>query len=123
MAAPVMLGLPVIMGFLLKLLEWIVAKFVAVMSARMAMSLAWVTFYIALLSALALAMSAIVTGLSGTLPSDLAQGFGMVKPGNFEACVAAIYSAKITMWVFHQKKQLIDWERMTGGYGRAGRIL
>ncbi|MFC3282843.1 DUF5455 family protein [Litchfieldella rifensis] len=111
-----------LMTFILKIVEWLVAKYALYVTARLATSLAWVTFYIALLVALAATFSAILSAIEVALPGDLAQGMAMVKPANFEACVAAIYGSKIAMWIFQQKKQLIDWERMTGGqFGGYGR--
>ncbi|WP_337133538.1 DUF5455 family protein [Staphylococcus aureus] len=112
MAVPAVIGVTAILNFLIKLVEWVVAKFAARFTARLAASLGWATFYIALLAGLAGTISLIISGVSTALPSDLAQGIAMIKPANFEACVAAIYSAKVAMWVFHHKKQLIEWEQM-----------
>lgn len=112
MAAPALLGIPLLVNFLIKVVEWIAAKFAARVTMRLAASLAWITFYIGLLVALAATFSLIISGISTALPSDLAQGIAMVKPSNLEPCVAAIYSAKVAMWVFQQKKQLLEWEQM-----------
>lgn len=112
MAVPAVIGVTAILNFLIKIVEWFVSKFAARFTARLAASLGWATFYIALLLGLAGTISLIISGISTALPSDLAQGIGMIKPANFEACVAAIYSAKVAMWVFYHKKQLIEWEQM-----------
>lgn len=113
MAAPLAFaGVTALANVLVKVVEWIVSKFAARFTVRMATSLGWIAFYIALLVGLGATFTAIISGISASLPGDLAAGLGMVKPANFEACVAAIYSAKIAMWVFHHKRQIIEWEQL-----------
>lgn len=112
MALPAIVGIPALVQFLIKILEWIVAKFAARVTTRLATSLAWVTFYLGLLVALAATFSAIIAGISMAMPADLARGVSLIKPRNLEACIGAIYAAKVAMWVFQQKKQLMDWEQM-----------
>ncbi|XKE46023.1 DUF5455 family protein [Halomonas organivorans] len=123
MALPAIIGVNAVIGFLIKVVEWIVAKFAARITMKLAVSLAWVTFYIGLLLAMAATFGALLAGISMTLPASLAEGLALVKPDNFEACIGAILSAKVTVWVFEQKRQLITWERYDGGYGKAGRIV
>lgn len=111
MAAPVILGLSALGTLLTRFLEWMFKTFAERVAGRLAASLIWIGLYIALLVGLAATFSLILGGITATLPPDLAQGMGMIKPPNLEACVAAIYSSKVAMWVFQQKKQLIDWEQ------------
>ncbi|SES03367.1 hypothetical protein SAMN04487958_1062 [Vreelandella subterranea] len=111
MALPALLGMGAIIGFFSRVLEWLITRIAARFTNRLAGMLVWTTLYITLLVALGGTLAAIINGLSATLPSELAQGIGAIKPNNFEACMAAIYSSKIAMWVFQQKKQLIDWEQ------------
>ncbi|QNI02012.1 minor coat protein [Halomonas sp. SH5A2] len=111
MALPALLGMGAIIGFFSRVLEWFITRIAARFTNRLAGMLVWTTLYITLLVALGGTLAAIINGLSATLPSELAQGIGAIKPNNFEACMAAIYSSKIAVWVFQQKKQLIDWEQ------------
>ncbi|WP_251978748.1 DUF5455 family protein [Salinicola avicenniae] len=97
---------------LVKILDWILSKFAGRLAGRLATSLGWITFYIAMLAALAGVIAALVAGLSTTLPSDLARGLALVKPRNLEVCISAIYSTKVALWVFRQKKQILEWEQM-----------
>ncbi|NWO04563.1 MAG: DUF5455 family protein [Alteromonadaceae bacterium] len=111
MALPALLGMGAVIGFFSRALEWLIARIASRFTNRLAGILVWTTLYITLLVALAGTLAAIINGLSASLPSELAQGIGAIKPTNFEACMAAIYSSKIAVWVFQQKKQLIDWEQ------------
>tara|TARA_B100000378_G_scaffold135000_1_gene109050 strand:- start:212 stop:541 length:330 start_codon:yes stop_codon:yes gene_type:complete len=99
-------------ALLIKLLDWILSKFAVRFAGRVATTLGWMTFYVAMLTALAVLVGTIITGLSATLPSDLAKGIALVKPGNLEICISAIYSTKVALWVFRQKKQFLEWEQM-----------
>lgn len=111
MALPAMLGMGAIMAFVTRIIEWIVTRIASRFTSRLAGILVWTTLYLSLLVGLAVTFSAIISGISASLPSDLAQGIGAIKPNNFEACMAAIYSSKVAVWVFQQKRQLIDWEQ------------
>ena len=112
MAAPAFIGFLPLLNFFIRILEWIFTKVAARFTVRLAASIAWITFYIALLTALAVTFTVILAAISIALPSDLERGMAMIKPSNLEACIGAIYAAKLSMWVFHQKKQIIDWEQM-----------
>lgn len=105
-------GVTAIANVVIKVVEWLVTKFAARFTARLAGTLAWTAVYIGLLVALAGTFSLLISGISMALPADLAQGISMIKPSNLEACIAAVYSAKVAMWVFQHKKQLIEWEQM-----------
>lgn len=111
MALPAVIGISAVISFFSRVIEWFVTRIASRFSNRLAGIIIWTTLYIALLTALAVTFSTIISGISASLPSDLAAGMGAVKPNNFEACIAAIYSSKVAMWVFQQKKQLIDWEQ------------
>lgn len=114
MALPAIIGIPALVSFLVKVTEWIVAKFAARFTMRAAQSIAWVTLYIALVAAMAGSLALIISGISMAMPSEVARGIGLVKPSNFEACIAALYGAKLTVWVFEQKAKMIEWEQMRG---------
>lgn len=101
-------------ALLVKLLDWILSKFAGRFAGRLATSLGWITFYVAMLTALASVLVGLVAGISTSLPADLARGFALVKPNNLELCISALYSAKVAMWVFRQKKQLLEWEQSRG---------
>lgn len=111
MALPALLGVGALIATFQKAIEWIITRIASRFTSRLAGALTWTTLYITLLAALASTFVLIINGISASLPSDLAHGIGLVKPDNLEACVAAIYSSKVAMWVFQQKKQLIDWEQ------------
>lgn len=111
MALPALLGVGALITTIQKAIEWIVSRFAKSATNRLAGILVWTTLYISLLTGLAITFNLIINGISATLPSDLAQGIGAIKPDNFEACIAAIYSSKVAVWVFQQKRQLIDWEQ------------
>lgn len=111
MALPALLGMGAIIGFFSRVLEWLITRIASRFTSRLAGMLVWTTLYITLLVALASTFALIINGINASLPSDLANGMGAVKPNNLEACIAAIYSSKVAMWVFQQKKQLIDWEQ------------
>lgn len=111
MALPALLGMGALISFASRALEWLITRIASRFTNRLAGALIWTTLYITLLVGLASTFALIINGISASLPSDLAHGIGLVKPDNLEACVAAIYSSKVAMWVFQQKKQLIDWEQ------------
>jgi len=111
MALPALLGTGALIGFFTRIVEWFVTRIAARFTNRLAGILVWTTLYLSLLVGLAVTFVAIINGVSASLPSDLAQGIGAIKPDNFEACMAAIYSSKVAVWVFQQKRQLIDWEQ------------
>ena len=111
MALPAVLGVGALISTFQKAIEWVVSRFAKNTTNRLAGILVWTTLYLSLLVGLAATFVAIISGLSASLPSDLAQGIGAIKPDNFEACMAAIYSSKVAVWVFQQKRQLIDWEQ------------
>lgn len=111
MALPALLGMGAIISFFTRVVEWFVTRIASRFTSRLAGILVWTTLYITLLIALASTFALIINGISASLPSELAAGMGAVKPDNLEACIAAIYSSKVAMWVFQQKKQLIDWEQ------------
>ncbi|WP_447043557.1 DUF5455 family protein [Vreelandella sp. H-I2] len=111
MALPALLGMGAIISFFSRALEWFITRIASRFTNRLAGALIWTTLYITLLVGLGVTFAAIISTISTTLPADLAQGIGAIKPNNFEGCIAAIYSSKVAMWVFQQKKQLIDWEQ------------
>lgn len=111
MALPAVLGVGALITTFQKAIEWVVSRFAKSTTNRLVGILVWTTLYVSLLTGLALTFIAIINGISATLPTDLAQGIGAIKPDNFEACMAAIYSSKVAVWVFQQKRQLIDWEQ------------
>lgn len=111
MALPALLGMGAVISFFSRVLEWFVTRIASRFTSRLAGMLVWSTLYITLLVALAATFALIINGISASLPAELANGMGAVKPNNLEACIAAIYSSKVAMWVFQQKKQLIDWEQ------------
>jgi predicted PurR-regulated permease PerM len=111
MALPALLGMGALMGFVTRIIEWFVTRIAARFTNRLAGILVWTTLYISLLVGLAVTFSAIISGLSTSLPNELSQGIAAIKPNNFEACMSAIYGSKVAVWVFQQKRQLIDWEQ------------
>ncbi|WP_447554034.1 DUF5455 family protein [Vreelandella sp. EE22] len=111
MALPAMLGIGALMGFASRIIEWVVTRVASRFTSRLAGILVWTTLYISLLVGLAVTFTAIINGISATLPTELSNGIAAVKPNNFEACISAIYGSKVAMWVFQQKRQLIDWEQ------------
>ncbi|WP_018918889.1 DUF5455 family protein [Vreelandella zhanjiangensis] len=111
MALPALLGVGAIVGFFTRILEWLVSRVASRFTSRLAGMLVWTTLYLTLLAALATTFALIINGINASLPSELANGMAAVKPDNLEGCIAAIYSSKVAMWVFQQKKQLIDWEQ------------
>ncbi|MBL1266889.1 MAG: DUF5455 family protein [Halomonas sp.] len=111
MALPALLGMGALISFITRIVEWVVTRIASRFTSRLAGVLVWTTLYITLLVALASTFALIINSINASLPADLANGMGAVKPDNLEACIAAIYSSKVAMWVFQQKKQLIDWEQ------------
>jgi len=111
MALPAMLGMGALIAFVTRILEWIVTRIASRVTNRLAGILIWTTLYISLLVGLAVTFSAIISGISASLPNELSQGIAAIKPNNFEACMSAIYGSKVAVWVFQQKRQLIDWEQ------------
>ncbi len=100
-----------LIGFVTRIVEWFVTRIAARFTNRLTGILVWTTLYISLLVGLAVTFSAIISGLSTSLPNELSQGIAAIKPNNFEACMSAIYGSKVAVWVFQQKRQLIDWEQ------------
>lgn len=111
MALPALLGMGALISVITRIVEWLVTRIASRFTSRLAGMLVWTTMYITLLVTLASTFALIISGISASLPSELANGMGAVKPDNLEGCIAAIYSSKVAMWVFQQKKQLIDWEQ------------
>lgn len=110
MAVPVTLGFGFLASFLAtvigKLVEWLVKYF----SKRAAIVIACIGVYLGLVGGVALLIQGILGGLNVALPGDLAQGIAMIAPSNFAACVSAIYSTKVALWIFDQKTKLLDWK-------------
>ncbi|WP_404464036.1 DUF5455 family protein [Vreelandella aquamarina] len=111
MALPALLGMGALISFFTRIVEWFVTRIAARFTNRLAGILVWTTLYISLLVGLAVTFSAIISGISTSLPNDLSQGIAAIKPNNFEAYMSAIYGSKVAVWVFQQKRQLIDWEQ------------
>lgn len=110
MALPAILGVGAITGLITSLVSKLVTKLAAAFTKDAAVMLAIISAYIALLVALASLIASLLSGISVALPPELSQGLGMFKPDNFEICISAIYSTKIALWVFNQKKQFLDWQ-------------
>lgn len=111
MALPALLGVGALISTFQKAIEWVVSRFAKSTTNRLTGILIWTTLYISLLVGLAVTFSAIISGISTSLPNELSQGIAAIKPNNFEACMSAIYGSKVAVWVFQQKRQLIDWEQ------------
>ena len=110
MAVPALLGVGAITGLITAIVSKIAEWLAEYLSKKAALAIAIISAYVALLVGLAMTISTILGGIATALPGDLAQGIAMIAPSNFSACVSAIYSTKVAIWVYDQKKQLLDWQ-------------
>jgi len=100
----------VLAGFIASLIGKVFSKVTDRLVKNATASIIMVSAYIALVTALAGTVSLILSGISATIPADLAQGLAMFKPDNFEACIGAILSTKVALWIYHTKSKFLEWE-------------
>lgn len=101
-----------IVTFIASLVASVVAKFTARAVKNIAAGVILVSAYLALVVALAGVIAMILGGLQQAMPAELSHGVGMVKPDNFEGCVAAILSTKVALWVYNTKRNFLEWQAM-----------
>ncbi len=107
MAIPVMLGMPVIVGFFVKVFDKVFDFFARRLTAGLALHLAWVVAYIALITGLSSAFVALLSGISTAMPAALSQGIGFINPGNAEVCASAYFSARVALFLYQHKQHVL----------------
>lgn len=80
-------------------LQYMTRKFAAVASAT--------ALFIALTTALVIALNGIIAGISYAMPIEINRAISWFMPTNFESCVAAYYSAVAVKWVYDLKSKVV----------------
>lgn len=104
--------LAALISFIVSIVAKVIAKFAGKAAKNIAAGVILVAAYVSLLAALAGVIALILNGLQYAIPPDLAKPIGMVKPDNFEACIAAILSTKVALWVYNTKRNFLEWQAM-----------
>ncbi|MNG08717.1 hypothetical protein D3C84_920950 [compost metagenome] len=85
--------------------------FMAVFTRKTAIVLAVVTVIITMTVALATALKVALASLSQystlAVPEPVLDGIAMLMPDNFEYCLTAMFSARVTLWAYNFNKDLI----------------
>lgn len=85
--------------------------FVAVFTRKTAIVLAAVTVIITMTVALATALKVALASLSQystlVVPEPVLDGIAMLLPDNFEYCLTAMFSARVTLWAYNFNKDIL----------------
>ncbi len=108
MAVPVLLGIPAIIAFFTNAFGKIFEFFARRFTAGVALQLAWVAAYAALVVALAATFVTLIAGISVAMPAPISSGIGLINPGNVEICMSAYFSARLAVWLYDHKVKVLD---------------
>ncbi|WP_136066429.1 DUF5455 family protein [Modicisalibacter radicis] len=76
--------------------------------ARFGLFLIKVGIILGLVSVMADAITAVIDGLTVSMPPLLTDGFNRIMPDNFGTCVSALVLAKLAVWTFAIKDRLVS---------------
>lgn len=109
MAAPAIIGIPWLAGVLSTFIVSVTAFFASRISRRLAQLAAWLALYISMLTALSLVFVGIAKTVHVAMPDSLAVGIYTFLPSNLEVCASAYISARVALWVYKQKNQVVQF--------------
>lgn len=115
MAAPAIIGIPWLAKVLGAFAASVAAFFATRMTARVAGALGWLTLYVSMLVTLSAVFVGIARSVHYAMPDSLAVGIYMFLPDNLEICLSAYLSARVALWVFHQKTRVVQYMFDFGG--------
>lgn len=83
--------------------------FMRFVSRRFAIASALVTALVGMTVAFSLAIKGLIAGLAVTLnaPPEFFMGIAAICPDNFEACIAAMISAKTLAWAYNFNRDIL----------------
>lgn len=85
----------------------VLAWFGKFLTKRLAIAAALVSAIAGLTTAFWLAIVAILEGISAVGPPFMSQAAGLVVPSNLPACFAAILSAHVVRWIYHNQVKVL----------------
>lgn len=98
-----------IANWLLKLFTGIAAYFASSLGRQAAVVTAAITLFIGLTAAFLAAMKVFLTGVIVVLevPPEFVAGWAAVAPSNLEACIAAMFGARLLDWAYNLNKDMM----------------
>ena len=98
-----------IANWFLKLFTAIAGYFASSLGRRAAVVTAAITIFIGITSAFLIAMKAFLTGVVIVLnvPPEFIAGWAAVAPSNLEACIAAMFGARLLDWAYNLNKDMM----------------
>jgi len=108
MALPAIAGIPWLASFLGGLFVSLVAWFAKYMTWRLALVVAAVVAIVAAFTAMIAVITSAVGTLTMAMPTQLANGLYLFLPANAVPCLAVIYTARITRWLYDWKLHVIE---------------
>lgn len=98
------------MGFLGQLFSAsigrIIAFFGVYLSTKMALFFAAVATFITMLAGLTLVFNAGMSSIEMMMPAEFQWGMGII-PANIPACVSAVITSRVALWIFHVKWAIV----------------
>ena len=102
--------MPLLAGYLGTLLFGIASWLGAFLTKRIAIVVAVIVFVTGITVAFIAAMQAAITALSYAIPSEIMTGVSWIWPDNANACIAAMISTKIAIWVYEWNIKIIQYK-------------
>lgn len=84
----------------------IIAFFGAYISTKLVLFAAAVSAFLLMLAGLTLVFNAGMNSIAMALPDDFSWGMGII-PANIPACVSAVITARVALWIFHVKWTIV----------------
>lgn len=113
------LALIIALGSLLKDFVANLLKDVANKKFKFTFFMVYLGLFFGVFTAAVIAVMALYLGVKTSLPPELAQAMALIKPSNFESCVAAVISAEVTAWVLREQRYVFfRWVTVSQSGGR-----